>query len=40
MLMFSKKMFIGLLSVCTNSSFSRPLASNSKGAIKYVLLND
>ena len=34
------KMFIGLLSTCTIGSFDGSLASNSKGYIKCVLLNN
>ena len=36
---FIKKMFIGLLIVCTIVSFSRSLACNSKEPIKCVLSN-
>ena len=36
----SKKMFIGLLSVCTIGSFGESLVSNSKGPIKCVTLNN
>ena len=35
-----KKMFIGLLSACTIASFSKSLASNSKGHIKLASLNN
>ena len=33
-------MFIGLLSICTTESFVGSLASNSKGSIKFVSLNN
>ena len=34
------KMFIGLLSTCTIGSFDASLASNSKGYIACVFLNN
>ena len=37
---FIKKMFIGLLRVCTAGIFDGSLASNSEGYIKYVSLNN
>ena len=35
-----KKVFIGLLSVCSTGSSGESLVSNSKGHIKYVSLNN
>ena len=35
---FIKKMFVGLLSVCTIVSFGESLASSSKGSIKFLTL--
>ena len=37
---FIKKMFVGLLSICTIGSFGKSLASNLKGPIAYVSLNN
>ena len=37
---FIKKMFIGLLSICTARSFGGFLASNSKGPITCLSLNN
>ena len=37
---FFKKLFIGLLNACATGSFDESLASNFKGHIKCILLNN
>ena len=37
---FTKKMFIGLLSICTIGNFSQPIVSNLNRLIKCVSLNN